>query len=796
MISVQTWSRSNNEYMEVFRLDRSKDPRLASLPETLRFAKAGAAEEVIRQATGMDIPRSKAPPLGTPFVIEQSCKDAKKFVEHMKKEQRCLNGNDVTIWSIESLEDDRYSVTLRLPVASSLIPPQGEAPPPQPGLLSPLQQQHAGGSAGSSAEHAGKRPLEDAARGGAPRLAPALRAPPMQPQPPIGKDVETGRAGSSRAPPQGSEPPSPKRARGGDEEEVATHGQAGRRCTVLTNFAQIRVKSDLQVFQFDVRFEPPIAKAENRRRVLSECKMDSLLAGSPGASGVAYDGNAILYVANGALQLSSEAARQGWVDENGELGFTRQEAGRKPLQLTLKRAGGDAVLRNFGDFMTKAGGDDVRAHQMALEVVLKHQACTRFKALGDAFYDETCEASWADQRRLVSGSSLPSSLWLGYRSTIVRTENGPALHVDRAVSCMLAPLELIDFLAKKLRLRDARDLRLDRPGTVASDYSVVGGEHAKVGGALVSALTRKLTEGTRRLRVMSRHKMGGPRSNTPTMTYTVRGLDAVRADKAFFAEACGRCAPCNATRVAGARPSSEQCESPHRISVFDWFGREFRSFPLRRPDLPCLCCGPQTNPRKLLLPLELASILPGQPQQEVGPDLVAEMITQTCIWPHERMPLIKSVVRDEYSERADPAKTTTSRAFGMRVAPEAGEIGAPPPDGGGRPGVLVTTTGRVLEPCSMLYGNQKVEGRDIRNGAWNLRSTAFQRGGKCSGFAIVHCEPPHHGSFQAGVFIETLRRVARERNMPLAGARGSSAKRSTRARRCGSTISSPSSRER
>ena len=124
--------------MEVFRLDRSKHPCLEMLPETLSFATASAGEEVIRQAGGMDKARSKAPPLGAPFVIEQRCKDAKPFVHYLEVERRCLVGAEITIWSIQPLADDFYSVTLRLPVASSPIPPHEEAPPPQSGLLSPL----------------------------------------------------------------------------------------------------------------------------------------------------------------------------------------------------------------------------------------------------------------------------------------------------------------------------------------------------------------------------------------------------------------------------------------------------------------------------------------------------------------------------------------------------------------------------------------------------------------------------------------------------------------------------------
>ena len=76
------------------------------------------------------------------------------------------------------------------------------------------------------------------------------------------------------------------------------------------------------------------------------------------------------------------------------------------------------------------------AQRMALEVILKHHAATRFKAIGDAFYDETRERSWASVHQI--GSAKLARLWMGYRTAVVRSENGPMLLVDRAATCMLA----------------------------------------------------------------------------------------------------------------------------------------------------------------------------------------------------------------------------------------------------------------------------------------------------------------------------------------------------------------------
>ena len=76
------------------------------------------------------------------------------------------------------------------------------------------------------------------------------------------------------------------------------------------------------------------------------------------------------------------------------------------------------------------------AHRMALEIILKHHAASRFKAIGDAFYDETRERSWANVHPI--GSARLASLWMGYRTAVVRTPKGPQLLVDSAATCMIA----------------------------------------------------------------------------------------------------------------------------------------------------------------------------------------------------------------------------------------------------------------------------------------------------------------------------------------------------------------------
>ena len=57
--------------------------------------------------------------------------------------------------------------------------------------------------------------------------------------------------------------------------------------------------------------------------------------------------------------------------------------------------------------------------------------------------------------------------------------------------------------------------------------------------------------------------------------------------------------------------------------------------------------GPEKDPAKILIPLELCKILPGQPQTEMGVELLAELIKDTAMTPDRRFPLIERVLVEE-----------------------------------------------------------------------------------------------------------------------------------------------------
>ena len=520
-------------------------------------------------------------------------------------------------------------------------------------------------------------------------------------------------------------------------------GGAGRTIEVVTNFYGVRVNPHLRVVQYDVRLESgrgeEVKLAETRRHIVGEALLH--LLAPPPVTGCAYDGKAILLVANGELTLTDEAAAAGWArTEHGQLVRSppavepgrRGGARRFGGTLTLTRAGYEGAFVDFERFHSAVGGSAARVQMMVLDVVLRAQSARRCKVLGDAFYDATLERStrpWAERNRIAGGLC---ELWLGYRTAVVYTASGPRLQVDRAASCMLASTELHRFMADKLRVA-----KLELTGR---------GEHARLSGIPIPSINRKLTEGARNVKVSSRHRMSAD-GRMPLMNYTVRGLDTCRCDEARFQEVCGACARCRDGTIPRRSPIEERCETPTWTTVAEWFARNFPSFPVTRPDWPCVLVGSQTDPGSCMVPLEFLSILPGQPVQETSPEMLQEMIRQTAIKPHVRFPKIDEIVRAEYAPSTQERRL--SEDFGIEVDPQS-----------------VRTTGRVLQPCTLRYGNQVYQ--PDHRGSWNLRNVPFKRPAECAGWAMVQCVSDEQmRGVEIAVFINTLSRVAGERQMRL-----------------------------
>jgi hypothetical protein len=139
-------------------------------------------------------------------------------------------------------------------------------------------------------------------------------------------------------------------------------GGAGRTIEVVTNFYGVRVNPHLRVVQYDVRLESgcgeEVKMAETRRHIVGEALLH--LLAPPPVTGCAYDGKAILLVANGELTLTDEAAAAGWArTEHGQLV-------RSPPAVEPGRRGG---ARRFGGTPTIPPPWGPNSHLWVLETM-------------------------------------------------------------------------------------------------------------------------------------------------------------------------------------------------------------------------------------------------------------------------------------------------------------------------------------------------------------------------------------------------------------------------------------------
>ena len=756
VIIIKEWS-SKGEIRKVATSTAIGDPAtIARLPAELKFT--DAQQDVIPTGTAEFLLRAKS---------SESQKNMNKFCNNrLPRKAQLDDGSVIYVTQLCDQDDTRgrrflsgdLVCKLQAPITQAPITPPPAAtfavPPAPPGVV-----RGEGAMEWSVGAHRHAATAHDAAGAGS---VPGQRSGGMggmmggsgmgggmgggQGQPQLGGGYGSqGDGFSGRG--QGFEPDeaaAPKRRRlDGQIFGAGQCGGAGRPIEVVTNFYGVRVNPLLRVVQYDVKLESgrgeEVKLAETRRHIVGEALLH--LLAPPPVTGWAYDGKAILLVANGELTLTDQAAAAGWArTEHGQLvrsppaiepgrrGGVRRFGGT----LTLTRAGFEGAFVDFERFHSAVGGSAARVQMMVLDVVLRAQSARRCKVLGDAFYDATLERGtrpWAERNRIAGGLC---ELWLGYRTAVVYTATGPRLQVDRAASCMLASTELHRFIADKLRVT-----KLELTGH---------GEHARLSGIPIPTINRKLTEGARNVKASSKHRMSTD-DRMPLMNYTVRGLDTCRCDEARFQEVCGACARCQDGTIPRRSPIEERCETPTWTTVAEWFARNFPSFPITRPDWPCVLAGSQTDPGSCKVPLEFLRILPGQPVQETSPEMLQEMIRQTAIKPHVRFPKIDEIVRAEYAPSTQERRL--SEDFGIEVDPQS-----------------VRTMGRVLQPCTLRYGNQVYQ--PDHRGSWNLRNVPFKRPAECAGWAMVQCiSDEQMRGVEIATFINTLSRVAVERQMRL-----------------------------
>ena len=113
-------------------------------------------------------------------------------------------------------------------------------------------------------------------------------------------------------------------------------------------------------------------------------------------------------------------------------------------------------------------------------------------------------------------------------------------------------------------------------------------------------------------------------------------------------------------------------ENGKQISVAAFFSEKYPTITLARPDLPSVWVGSRSDPSRVRLPLEIFSILPGQPEQSMEADLHADVIRATALKPDERFNKKLRHVADEYAgEGCDGALKRSLESF-VLAAPSNG----------------------------------------------------------------------------------------------------------------------------
>ena len=192
------------------------------------------------------------------------------------------------------------------------------------------------------------------------------------------------------------------------------------------------------------------------------------------------------------------------------------------------------------------------------------------------------------------------------------------------------------------------------------------------------------------------------------------------------------------------------------MSVAAYFAAKYPDHPLKRPtQWPCVCVGPANDPHKNRIPLELCSIITGQPAP-VTPEIQAEMITATADGPESRFKFIEGVHRDMLQ---DVAANATPMAFEIDFGKQ-----------------LIEANATILRSPVLQYkasGQRNAPLQDVQvmsgKGEWNLRAGSgdlgFYQPGRVDGFAVVKFE--RADDRLVSTFIDKLMGFARSRGMDI-----------------------------
>jgi hypothetical protein len=218
-------------------------------------------------------------------------------------------------------------------------------------------------------------------------------------------------------------------------------------------------------------------------------------------------------------------------------------------------------------------------------------------------------AEWA-KSQAIGGPQSMAEMWFGKKHTIVHTKAGPMLQVDRACTVMLAPINLVEFVAKTLR-KDAARLTLE---DCASANKII----------------RKSS------------KLWKIKSSHAKREYKLRGFTTLSAAECMF-------------------DLDKESEQPRQMSVAAYFEERFGvHHPVRRTDLPCAMVGKAKDPNAILIPMELCSFTTCQPAP-VNAEVQQQQITLTSEPPRPRFDKIKAIQQALLRDSRRPSAPTSSR---------------------------------------------------------------------------------------------------------------------------------------
>ncbi|KAG9518652.1 Piwi-domain-containing protein, partial [Aureobasidium melanogenum] len=151
------------------------------------------------------------------------------------------------------------------------------------------------------------------------------------------------------------------------------------------------------------------------------------------------------------------------------------------------------------------------------------------------------------------------------------------------------------------------------------------------------------------------------------------------------------------------------------VSVFDYFKNQ-HGITLQHPDLPVLNVGTRSDPS--YLPIELASVLPGQPVRRLLSGSQTEhMLRFAARAPRLNAESIAGTPGNGLKTMGFNGPAQVLNKFGIDIGKE-----------------LITVPGRILPTPKVYYGNKELQARE---GSWNLMNVKFSKPGSFGPWACV-----------------------------------------------------------